>query len=107
MGSCTPLSHGPRADLPYKNRADLPDNHELRATVTAALFLRVSNWNNFFFNLILWNTISIWNSNAITLEQVINIYLLQNYFIWKPWSLHLHGLLPLLINKADLQDTVN
>ncbi len=37
-----PLSHGPRADLPYKNRADLPEGRELRAIVIAALSLRVS-----------------------------------------------------------------
>ncbi len=43
-----PLSHDPRADLPYKNRADLPMGRELRATVIAALFPRVS-WLNIFF----------------------------------------------------------
>ncbi len=39
---CPPLTHGPQADLPYKNRADLPKGCELRATVIAALSLRVS-----------------------------------------------------------------
>ncbi len=39
---CPPLTHGPQADLPYKNRADLPEGRELRATVIAALSLRVS-----------------------------------------------------------------
>jgi hypothetical protein len=38
---CPPLSHGPRADLPYENRAYLPESCELRATVIAALSLRV------------------------------------------------------------------
>jgi hypothetical protein len=28
--------------LPYKNRADLPEGRELRATIIAALSLRVS-----------------------------------------------------------------
>jgi hypothetical protein len=37
-----PLSHGPGADLHCKNRADLPEGHELRAIVIAALSLRVS-----------------------------------------------------------------
>jgi hypothetical protein len=37
-----PVTHGPRADLPYKNRADLPEGRELRANVIAALSLRVS-----------------------------------------------------------------
>ncbi len=37
-----PLTHGPRADLPYKNRADLPEGRELRANGIAALSLRVS-----------------------------------------------------------------
>ncbi len=37
-----PLSHGPQADLPYKNRADLPEARELQAIVIAALALRVS-----------------------------------------------------------------
>jgi hypothetical protein len=69
---CPPLSHGPWADLPYKNRADLPEGCELRATVIAALSLRVSLLNNFLFYLILWNAISIWNSNVITMEQLIN-----------------------------------
>jgi hypothetical protein len=39
---CPPLTHGPRADLPYKNRADLPEGRELRANGIAALSLRVS-----------------------------------------------------------------
>jgi hypothetical protein len=55
---------------PNKNRADLPEGHELRATAIAALSRRVSVLNNFFSNLILWNTISIWNSNVITMEQL-------------------------------------
>jgi hypothetical protein len=78
---CPPLSHGPWADLPYKNRADLPEGRELRATVIAALSLRVSLLNNFFF-LILWNAISIWNSYVITMEQWIN-----NLFAYKLFNL--------------------
>jgi hypothetical protein len=39
---CPPLTHGTRADLPYKNRADLPEGRELRAYGIAALSLRVS-----------------------------------------------------------------
>ncbi len=39
---CPPLTHGPQADLPYKNRADLPESRELRANGIAALSLRVS-----------------------------------------------------------------
>jgi hypothetical protein len=58
--------------LPYKNRADLPKGRELRATVIAALSLRVSVLNNFFSNLILLNTISTWNSNVIKMELFIN-----------------------------------
>jgi hypothetical protein len=54
---CPPLTRGPWADLPYKNRADLPEGHEFRATV---------------IEVILWNTISIWNSNVITMEQLRN-----------------------------------
>jgi hypothetical protein len=57
---------------PNKNRADLPEDRELRAIAIAALSLRVSLLNNFFPNLILWNTISIWNSNVITIEQLRN-----------------------------------
>jgi hypothetical protein len=45
---------------------------ELRATVIAALSLRVSRFNNFFSNLILWTTICTWNSNVITKEQLRN-----------------------------------
>jgi hypothetical protein len=67
-----PFISRPRADRPYKNRADLPECHELRATVIAALFFRVSRLNNLFSNLKLWNTISIWNSNVITMEQLAN-----------------------------------
>jgi hypothetical protein len=62
----------PRADLPYKNRSDLPEGHELTATVIATLSLRVSRLNNFFSNLILWNKIFIWNLNVITMEQLRN-----------------------------------
>jgi hypothetical protein len=51
---------------------DLPEGCELRATVIAALSLRVAWLNNFFPNLKLSNTISIWNSNEITMEQVRN-----------------------------------
>jgi hypothetical protein len=58
--------------LPCKNRADLPEGCELRVTVIAALSLRVSCLNNFFSNLIFWNTISIWNSNVMTMEQLRN-----------------------------------
>jgi hypothetical protein len=57
---------------PNKNRADLPMGRELRATIIAALSLRVSLLNNFFPNLILKNTISIWNSNVTTMEQLRN-----------------------------------
>jgi hypothetical protein len=56
---------------PNKNRADLPEGRELRATIIAALSLRVSLLNNFFSTVILWN-ISIWNSNVITMEQLRN-----------------------------------
>jgi hypothetical protein len=35
---------------PNKNRADLPEGHEQRATVIAALSLRDSLLNNFFSN---------------------------------------------------------
>jgi hypothetical protein len=38
---------------PNKNRADLPEGRELRATAIAALSLRVSLLNNFFQNSIL------------------------------------------------------
>ncbi len=69
---CPPLTHGPRADLPYKNRAYLPEGRELRANGIAALSLRVSKLTNFYFILILWNTISIWNSNVITMKQLRN-----------------------------------
>jgi hypothetical protein len=57
---------------PNKNRADLPEGCELRATAIAALFLRVSLPNNFFPNLLLWNTISNLNLNVITIEQLRN-----------------------------------
>jgi hypothetical protein len=57
---------------PKKNRADLPEGRELRATEIAAHSLRVSLLNNFFSNLILWNTISILNLNVITMEQLRN-----------------------------------
>jgi hypothetical protein len=59
-----PLSHGPQADL--------PKGSELRATVIAALSLRVSRLNNFFSNLILWYTTYMWNSNVVTVEQLRN-----------------------------------
>jgi hypothetical protein len=39
---CPPLFHGSRADLPYKNKADLLKCYESRATVLAALSLKVS-----------------------------------------------------------------
>jgi hypothetical protein len=55
-----------------KNRADLHEDHELRATVIAALSLTVSRFNHFFSNLILWTTICTWNSNVITKEQLRN-----------------------------------
>ncbi len=57
---------------PNKNRADLHEGRELRATVIAALPLRDSLLNNFFSNLKLRYTISIWNSNVITMEQLRN-----------------------------------
>jgi hypothetical protein len=58
---------------PNKNRADLPEGHELRATAIAAFSLRVSLPNIFFSpNLRLWNTISTWNSNVITMEKLRN-----------------------------------
>jgi hypothetical protein len=42
---------------PNKNRADLPEGHELRATAIAALSLRVSLLNNLFpkFNTLEYN----------------------------------------------------
>jgi hypothetical protein len=39
---CPLLSHSPRTDLPYKNKANLPEGRELRDAVIAALSLRVS-----------------------------------------------------------------
>jgi hypothetical protein len=83
LGFCAdlPLNPAPYAPLyltalglicPNKNRADLPKGRELRATVIAALSLRVSLLNNFFSKFIFWNTISIWNSNVITMKQLRN-----------------------------------
>jgi hypothetical protein len=76
MAPCAPLYLTALGLIcPNKNRADLPEGRELRATVIAALSLRVSLLNNCFANLILWilwNTISIWNSNGITMEQLRN-----------------------------------
>jgi hypothetical protein len=66
--------------LPCKNKADLPEGCELRVTVIAALSLRVSCLHNFFSNLIFWNTISIWNSNVITMEQLRNNLFAQKLF---------------------------
>jgi hypothetical protein len=67
-----PFISWPSSDLPCKNRADLPEGHELRVSVIAALSLRVSRLNHFFSNLILCKTIFIWNSNVITMEQLRN-----------------------------------
>jgi hypothetical protein len=77
--SCVnPLSHSPlylltlRLICSMKNRADLPPGHDFRANEITALSLRVSRLNYLFSNLILLNTISIWNSNLITMEQLRN-----------------------------------
>jgi hypothetical protein len=67
---CLLLSHGLQVDLPYKIGADLPKDHELRATVISPhpFSLRVSRLNNLFSNFIFWIAISIWNTNVITME---------------------------------------
>ncbi len=58
MAPCAPLFLTALGLIcPNKNRADLPEGRELRATAIAALSLRVSLLNNFFskFNTLEYN----------------------------------------------------
>jgi hypothetical protein len=61
---CPPISHGLQDNLPVEGYCNSSSPHPL--------FLRVSLLNKFVSNFIFWNTISIWNSNVITIEQLRN-----------------------------------
>ncbi len=38
---CPPISHSHQADLPQKNRADLPEGRELQASVKTTTFIQI------------------------------------------------------------------
>ncbi len=69
---CPTLCHGP-ADLPHKNRADLPEGHELRTAVIEALSLRVSWLNNYF---LIWYFNNFLQAVVGPLQQVLTLYTL-------------------------------